>query len=112
MRKIRYKIRKRTSKEMLAAYLICLSVGWLVLKPFGLVTDIFFMCGTIVLLFAKDITDVITAKFKKSLICQHPLLEHTPYAALVAYLSPVLWVSLFAAADAVFSFCKDIVMMR
>jgi hypothetical protein len=67
---------------------------------------------TVIILFAKDIADVISAKFRKSIFFNHPLLEHCPYSALVAYLSPVFWISLLAAANAVFGFCKDVAMLK
>jgi len=116
-------MRKRTPKQMLLAYLISLGIAllalqgiaWLTLHQFGLIGNfvyIMWLSGTIVILFAKDIADVISAKFRKSIFLNHPLLEHCPYSALVAYLSPVVWISLLAAANAVFGFCKDIAMLR
>jgi len=116
-------MRKRTPKQMLLACLISLGIAlivlqgiaWLVIQKFGLVGKfvyVIWLSGTIVILFAKDIADVISAKFRKSIFLNHPLLEHCPYSALVAYLSPVVWISLLAAANAVFGFCKDIAMLR
>jgi len=116
-------MRKRTPKQMLLAYLISLGIAllalqgiaWLTLHRFGLIGNfvyLMWLSGTIVILFAKDIADVISAKFRKSIFLNHPLLEHCPYSALVAYLSPVVWISLLAAANAVFGFCKDIAMLR
>ena len=116
-------MRKRTPKQMLLAYLIGLGIAlivlqgiaWLVIQKFGLVGNFVYLMWlgvTIVILFAKDIADVISAKFRKSIFLNHPLLEHCPYSALVAYLSPVVWISLLAAANAVFGFCKDIAMLR
>jgi len=116
-------MRKRTPKQMLLAYLMSLGVAliilqgiaWLTLHQFGLIGKfvyIMWLSGTIVILFAKDIADVISAKFRKSIFLNHPLLEHCPYSALVAYLSPVVWISWLAAANAVFGFCKDIAMLR
>jgi len=116
-------MRKRTPKQMLLAYLMSLGIAllalqgiaWLTLHRFGLIGNfvyIMWLSGTIVILFAKDIADVISAKFRKSIFLNHPLLEHCPYSALVAYLSPVVWISLLAAANAVFGFCKDIAMLR
>jgi len=116
-------MRKRTPKQMLLAYLMSFGIAllalqgiaWLTLHQFGLIGNfvyIMWLSGTIVILFAKDIADVISAKFRKSIFLNHPLLEHCPYSALVAYLSPVVWISLLAAANAVFGFCKDIAMLR
>jgi len=116
-------MRKRTPKQMLLAYLIGLGIAlivlqgiaWLVIQKFGLVGNFVYLMWlgvTIVILFAKDIADVISAKFRKSIFLNHPLLEHCPYSALVAYLSPVVWISWLAAANAVFGFCKDIAMLR
>jgi len=116
-------MRKRTPKQMLLAYVISLGIAlivlqgiaWLAIQKFGLVGELIYvmwLSGTIVILFAKDIADVISAKFRKSIFLNHPLLEHCPYSALVAYLSPVAWISLLAAANAVFGFCKDIAMLR
>ena len=116
-------MRKRTPKQMLLAYLMSLGIAllalqgmaWLALHQFGLIGNfvyLMWLSGTIVILFAKDIADVISAKFRKSIFLNHPLLEHCPYSALVAYLSPVVWISLLAAANAVFGFCKDIAMLR
>ncbi|GEM_PF-1477024 len=123
MRKIRCKLRKRTPKQMLLAYLIGLGiaflvlqgVAWLALHQFGLVGNIIYIAwlsGSVVVLFAKDVLDVILAKFRKRIILNHPLLEHSPYSALVAYLSPAVWVSMIAAAGAIFGFCKDLAMLR
>ena len=108
---------------MLLAYLIGFGIAlftlqgiaWLALNQFGLVGNLIYIAwlsGTIIVLFAKDIADVISAKFRKSIFLNHPLLEHCPYSALVAYLSPVVWISLLAAANAIFGFCKDIAMLR
>ena len=116
-------MRKRTPKQMLLAYLIGLGIAlivlqgiaWLVIQKFGLVGNFVYLMWlgvTIVILFSKDIADVISAKFRKSIFLNHPLLEHCPYSALVAYLSPVVWISWLAAANAVFGFCKDIAMLR
>jgi hypothetical protein len=116
-------MRKRTPKQMLLAYLISFgvalfvlqSIAWLALNQFGLVGNLVYIAWlsvTIIILFAKDIADVISAKFRKSIFFNHPLLEHCPYSALVAYLSPVVWVSLLAAANAIFGFCKDIALLR
>jgi len=116
-------MRKRTPKQMLLAYLIGFGIAlftlqgiaWLALNQFGLVGNLIYIAwlsGTIIVLFAKDIADVISAKFRKSIFLNHPLLEHCPYSALVAYLSPVVWISLLAAANAIFGFCKDIAMLR
>ena len=116
-------MRKRTPKQMLLAYLIGLGIAllvlqgiaWLALNRLGVVGDFVYIAwlgGTIVILFAKDIADVISAKFRKSIFLNHPLLEHCPYSALVAYLSPAVWISLLAAANTVFGFCKDIAMLR
>ena len=116
-------MRKRTPKQMLLAYLIGFGVAlfvlqgvaWLALNQFGLVGNLIYigwLSVTIVILFAKDIADVISAKFRKSIFFNHPLLEHCPYSALVACLSPVVWISLLAAANAIFGFCKDIAMLR
>jgi len=116
-------MRRRTPKQMFLAYLISLGIAlivlqgmaWLALHQLGLIGNfvyLMWLSGTIVILFAKDIADVISAKFRKSIFLNHPLLEHCPYSALVAYLSPVVWISLLAAANAVFGFCKDIAMLR
>jgi hypothetical protein len=116
-------MRKRTPKQMFLAYLIGFGIAlfvlqgiaWLALNQFGLVGNLIYIAWlsvTIIVLFAKDIADVISAKFRKSIFLNHPLLEHCPYSALVAYLSPVVWISLLAAANAIFGFCKDIAMLR
>lgn len=123
MRKIRCKFRKRTPKQMLLAYLIGLGialvilqgVAWLALRQFGLLGDLIYiiwLSTTVVVLFAKDVLDVILAKFRRRMILNHPLLEHSPYSALVAYLSPAVWISMIAAAGAIFGFCKDLVMLK
>jgi hypothetical protein len=116
-------MRKRTPKQMLLAYLIGLFVAlfvlqgaaWIILNQFGLVGKLVYVGWlgvTVAILFAKDIADVISAKFRKSIFLNHPLLEHCPYSVLVAYLSPVVWVSWLAAANAVFGFCKDVAMLK
>ena len=116
-------MQKRTPKQMFLAYLISLGIAlfvlqgiaWLALNRFGLAGDlvyIMWLSGTIIVLFAKDIADVISAKFRKSIFLNHPLLEHCPYSALVACISPAVWISLLAVANAVFGFCKDIAMLR
>ena len=116
-------LRKRTPKQMLAAYMICMAVGWLALQgiawfalhSFGLLGDlvyIIWLSGTVVILFAKDVLDVILIKFRKRVILNHPLLEHSPYSALVAYLSPAAWISVIAAAGAIFGFCKDLATLK
>jgi hypothetical protein len=116
-------MRKRTPKQMLLAYLIGLfvslfvlqGVAWIILNQFGLVGKLVYVGWlgvTVTILFAKDIADVISAKFRKSIFLNHPLLEHCPYSVLVAYLSPVVWVSWLAAANAVFGFCKDVAMLK
>ena len=123
MRKIRCKLRKRTPKQMFVAYLICFGVAlfvlqgiaWLALHQFGLVGNLIYLIwltGSVVILFAKDVLDVVLAKFRKRIILNHPLLEHSPYSALVAYLSPAVWISVIAAAGAIFGFCKDLVMLK
>jgi len=97
------------------ALFVLQGVAWLALNQFGLIGNLIYigwLSVTVVILFAKDIADVISAKFRKSIFFNHPLLEHCPYSALVAYLSPVMWVSLLAAANAIFGFCKDIAMLR
>jgi len=97
------------------AFLVLQGVAWLALHQFGLVGNIIYIAwlsGSVVVLFAKDVLDVILAKFRKRIILNHPLLEHSPYSALVAYLSPAVWVSMIAAAGAIFGFCKDLAMLR
>jgi hypothetical protein len=116
-------MQKRTPRQMLLAYTVSLcialvvlhGIAWLVMQKSELVGEfvyVMWLGGTIVILFAKDIADVISAKFRKSIFLNHPLLEHCPYSALVAYLSPVVWISWLAAANAVFGFCKDIAMLK
>ncbi len=116
-------MRKRTPKQMLLAYLVGLGmawfilqgVAWMIFQQFGLAGHIIYILwlgGSVIILFAKDIADIISAKFRKRLILEHPLLEHCPYSALVAYISPVMWVSLIATTNAVLGFCKDIAMLR
>jgi len=108
---------------MFVAYLICFGVAlfvlqgiaWLALHQFGLVGNLIYLIwltGSVVILFAKDVLDVVLAKFRKRIILNHPLLEHSPYSALVAYLSPAVWISVIAAAGAIFGFCKDLVMLK
>ena len=116
-------MRKRTPKQMFAAYLICLGISWLVLQSIawfalrslgllGNVIYIIWLSGTVAILFTKDVLDVFLAKFRKRIILNHPLLEHSPYSALVAYLSPAVWISVIAAAGAIFGFCKDLAMLK
>lgn len=108
---------------MCAAYLICIGISWLVLqgiawfalRSFGLrgnIIYIIWLSCSVAILFAKDVIDVFLAKFRKRILLNHPLLEHSPYSALVAYLSPAVWVSAIAAACAIFGFCKDLAMLR
>lgn len=101
-------VRRRTPKQMVAAYAICLAAAWLLLCQFGLAGNVAFLGASVVVLFAKDVADVASAKWRGRITFGRPLLDHCPYSVLVAAISPVAWVAALAAADAALGFAKDI----